>query len=178
MTRAMSHLLNAAGFQAGWWSCVAGVAVGLPWAGLALAAALVVAHLLCDPQPWREVRLAAASLVLGIVVDSLLQHFAVIQFHGWSLGPLSPVWLWMLWVLFALTLNSSLSFLKGWHWSLVAVMGAVFGPISYIVGARLGAATFDGSAQGLSVLALVWALALVALVALAKSSPDGRAAPA
>lgn len=168
MTLGTSRLLNAAGFQAGWWACVAGAAHGLEGPGIALALALAALHCLAAPQPAQEIRLAALSLVAGIPVDSLLQHFSVIEFRGMAPGGLSPPWLWMLWVLFALTLNSSLSFLKSCHWSLVALLGAIFGPVSYLVGARLGAASFEASAVSLGVLALTWAVALTALVALAR----------
>lgn len=164
----IGRLVNAIGFQAGWWACVIGAAQGQQALAIGLSLLLVAAHLVFAHPRGAEVRLALASLVIGVVVDSLLQAFGVLSFAGASWGPLSPPWLWMLWVLFALTLNASLDVLKNLHGSVVAVLGAVFGPVSYIVGARLGAATFDGSMVGTAILALTWAAALPALVALAK----------
>jgi hypothetical protein len=103
-------------------------------------------------------------LALGIVVDSSLQYFSVIRFYGWALGSLSPFWLWMVWVMFALTLNNSLAFLQNRHVLLSAVAGLVFGPLSYIAGAKLGAASFDNSFIHVAILGLVWMLTLPGLV--------------
>lgn len=156
----MNRLLNALGFQAGWWACVVGAAQGQQALAIAFSLLLVAAHLRFAPHRQADIRLAMASLVIGVAADTLLQALGVIGFAGASWGHLSPPWLWMLWVLFALTLNASLDFLKGLHWSLVAALGAVFGPLSYIVGARLGAASFDGSTGGTAILALTWGVAL------------------
>lgn len=163
----MNRLLNALGFQAGWWACVMGAAQGQQGLAIVLALVLVAGHLYFVAQRSAEIRLALVSLLMGGAVDSALQSLSVISFAGASLSPLSPPWLWMLWVLFALTLHSSLAFLKGLHWSLLAGLGAVFGPLSYIVGARMGAATFDGSLVSTAALALAWALALPLLVLIA-----------
>ncbi|MFD0667382.1 DUF2878 domain-containing protein [Ramlibacter sp. MAHUQ-53] len=163
----MDRLINALGFQAGWWACVAGVASGYEVPALAFCGALALAHLYTSAQPAQEARLAGASLALGIPLDTLLQQFSVIDFHGLAIGPLSPLWLWMLWVLFALTLNSSLAFLQGRHWALSAALGLVFGPLAYAGGAALGAASFDGAPGHLAALAGAWMLALPALVQLA-----------
>ena len=130
----------------------------------------MAAHLFYVPVRSAEVRLALSCLVIGVAVDSLLQAFGVITFAGGAWSPLSPPWLWMLWVLFALTLKASLDFLLRLHWSLVAGLGAVFGPVSYVVGARLGAASFDGSTGHMAILALTWAVALPVLVTLAKKA--------
>lgn len=164
----MSRLFNALGFQAGWWACVLGAAQGWQWLAIAFSLLLVALHFLFLPQRSADVRLALSGLLMGVAVDSLLQGFSVISFAGARLGSLSPPWLWMLWVLFALTLRSSLSFLLGLHWSLVAALGAVFGPLTYIVGARMGAASHDGSPWSVAVLALAWAVSLPALVHLAR----------
>jgi hypothetical protein len=93
----------------------------------------------------------------------------VISFYGWALGSLSPFWLWMLWVMFALTLNTSLAFLKTQPLWISAVAGLVFGPITYYAGAKLGAADFDGSFYHFGALALAWALAMPTLIYLAKT---------
>jgi hypothetical protein len=104
------------------------------------------------------------------VVDSSLQYFSVISFYGWALGPLSPFWLWMVWVMFALTLNYSLAFLLNRHLLLSAIAGLLFGPLSYIAGAKLGAAGFDNSLSHLAVLGMIWMLTLPALVFISKNS--------
>ena len=71
-------------------------------------------------------------------------------------------------MLFALTLNSSLAFLKRLPLLIAAAAGLVFGPLSYLAGAALGAASLHRSLFELSVLALAWMLALPALVWMAQ----------
>jgi uncharacterized membrane protein YhaH (DUF805 family) len=103
----------------------------------------------------------------------------VIDFYGWALAPLSPFWLWMLWVLFALTLNTSLAFLKQAPLILSALAGLVFGPLTYIAGAQLGAASFDKTWPHVIMLGVTWMFALPALVRMAQiiSSQTHRGPP-
>ena len=164
----MKSLINAVGFQAGWWACIIGVGHGLEIPALLFGLSLVIAHLFFCAQPLNEARLALAAVVVGVVVDSSLQWAGVITFWGWSLGACSPFWLWLLWGLFALTLPHSLSFLKNLpHW-LHALLGAVLGPLTYYAGAQLGAAQWAGRPVDGLALAVAWALALPLLVQLAR----------
>ncbi len=174
----MNLVINAVGFQVAWWALVAGVAPGYEGAALALSALLAAAHLrFFSPRPKRELGLALAAWLLGLGFDSLLQAGGFITFQGASLGPLSPFWLWALWALFGLTLDASMSFLQRRHWSLSAVLGGVFGPLSYLAGAKLGAATLVANPLNFTALALAWAIAMPLLVWLARST-DRTADPA
>ncbi|MEN9329911.1 MAG: hypothetical protein RLZZ484_1099 [Pseudomonadota bacterium] len=173
----MYAIVNALGFQAGWWACVLGVVHGYETAALLFCGLLVLAHLAWVGHARQEIQLAAVALLLGIAVDTLLQSFAVIHFEGRAWGWLSPFWLWMLWVLFALTLNSSMAFLKRLPLLISAAAGLVFGPLSYLAGAALGAASLHRSLFELSTLALAWMLALPVLVWMAqKISTDTKVA--
>jgi hypothetical protein len=120
------------------------------------------------PKPSQEIKLSAIALTMGMAIDTVLQAASVIDFYGWSLAFFSPFWLWLLWVLFAMTLNASLSFLQTKPLWLSALAGLVFGPMTYYAGAQLGAAYFDGSFIHTAVLALVWMIALPFLVYVAK----------
>jgi hypothetical protein len=98
----------------------------------------------------------------------VLQVTSVIQFYGWSLAFLSPFWLWLLWVLFAMTLNTSLALLQTKPLWLSALAGLVFGPLTYYAGAQLGAASFESSFIHIGALALAWMVALPFLVYMAQ----------
>jgi hypothetical protein len=164
----MYRFINAIGFQAAWWACVAGVAHGFEIPALIFGAGLAAAHLVYTDHMRQDMRLAAWALGMGIAIDSLLQYFSVMQFHGLALWGLSPFWLWMLWVLFALTLNTSLAFFKTKPLALSALEGFVFGPITYYAGAALGAASWVGASFPFLTLALAWMVALPCLVFLAR----------
>lgn len=164
----MYRFINAIGFQAAWWACVAGVAHGFEIPALMFGACLAGAHLVYTEHKRQDMRLAAWALGVGIATDSLLQYFSVMQFHGLSIWGLSPFWLWMLWVLFALTLNTSLAFLKTKPLALSALAGFVFGPLTYYAGAEFGAASWEGPTFPWLPLAGAWMLALPSLVFLSK----------
>ncbi|WP_310614459.1 DUF2878 domain-containing protein [Limnohabitans sp.] len=164
----MRLFLNILGFQTAWWACIAGVGRGLEIPALLYGLALAGLHLRFAQQPWQEAKLAAVAVAVGVAADTLLQMTSVISFYGWALGPLSPFWLWLLWGLFAMTLNASLSFLQTQTLWLSALAGLVFGPFTYYAGAQLGAASFDNTLVHLSALALAWATTLPVLVYAAK----------
>lgn len=160
----MRLFLNAFGFQTAWWVCTAGVGHELEIPALVYGLVLAILHVAFAPQPWQEVQLAAIALALGISIDTVLQATSVIHFYGWSLAFLSPFWLWLLWVLFAMTLNTSLAFLQTKPLWLSASVGLVFGPLTYYAGAQLGAASFENSLTHICALALAWMVALPFLV--------------
>jgi hypothetical protein len=173
----MRLFLNALGFQTAWWACIAGVGQGLEIPALAYGLVLAVLHVWFAPQPRQEIKLATVALTLGVTVDTLLQATSVIDFYGWSLAFLSPFWLWLLWVLFAMTLNTSLAFLQNQSLWLSAAAGLVLGPMTYYAGAQLGAASFDGAFLHVMALGLTWMIALPFLVYQAQrhtTSPQGH----
>lgn len=171
----MYRLINAIGFQTAWWACIAGVGHGLEVPALIYCAVLAGAHIFYIDNRWQELKLAAVALAMGVGVDSVLQYASVIDFYGWALWDLSPFWLWALWVLFAMTLNTSLSFLKTQSLWLSAAAGLLFGPLTYYAGAKLGAASFGASVTNVSALAIAWMLALPAMVVVATRISANRA---
>jgi hypothetical protein len=168
----MHKIVNALGFQAGWWACVAGVGLGFEIESIVFCMVLAGLHLYVSTAPRQECTLAFLAVLVGIVVDSLLQHLSVIQFDGKALGLLSPFWLWALWGIFALTLNSSLAFLKRQSLIVSAALGWVFGPATYYAGSTLGAAELDVTPVRILALGTAWAIAMPLLVVIAqRTSP-------
>lgn len=164
----MRFFLNILGFQTAWWTCIAGVGHGFEIPALLYGLLLAGLHLRFAHQPRQEAKLAVFALIVGIAADTLLQMASVIGFYGWALGPLSPFWLWLLWALFAMTLNTSLAFLQNHTLWVSVAAGLVFGPLTYYAGAQLGAASFDNTAGHVGALAITWGLALPVLVYVAK----------
>ena len=160
----MNKLLNALGFQAGWWACIASVRHDAELQALVFCFFLMGIHLFFSKSRMLDMKLGLVSLLLGILIDSGLQYFSVVSFYGWALGALSPFWLWALWVIFALTLNSSLAFLTTQPLITPALLGLVFGPVTYYAGAKLGAADLEASLSHVLFLAVVWMLAMPFLV--------------
>ncbi len=168
----LKRLLNAIGFQLGWAACVIGAAKDVPWAGPAVAMLLLAMHGLLVPIPKASLSFVVAVGAAGCVLDSLLGFLGILNFRD-GLGPgwFCPPWLLALWLLFATTPELSLRWLKG-RSGLAALLGGIFGPLSYCAGQALGAITVgEPLSISVAILAVVWMGVMPLLVRL--SPPRG-----
>lgn len=164
----MNKFANFMLFQIGWFACVLGGAYQLPWAGTAVALAIVAWHLYTARQPRVELGLIAAAAAIGLVFDSALVAAGWLAYPSGLLHPsLAPHWIIAMWMLFATTLNSSLGWLQRVPW-LAVPLGAAAGPLAYLGGAALGGVKFVAYEPALIALAVGWSLWLPLLVALAR----------
>ena len=163
-------LANFLGLQGGWFVCAWGAAEGRPWAGPLFVAGYMLIHLRWLAQDWRkEAGFIAAVCVLGFAVDGVMSGtgFLVYASPLTNLPWLAPVWIVGMWALFASAFNVSLAWLQGRPW-LAFALGAVFGPLSYEAGARLGGVSFTADWWvSMAVLALVWGVVTAGLAAVA-----------
>lgn len=161
----MTRVLNFVGFQALWLACVIGAARGYPWIGPAVAVALVLLHFSVQRHVLSEAKLLGGAAVLGYLFDSLLVVSGLISFPPQSaLGAPSTLWMVSLWIGFAATMRSSMSWLRGSP-VLAALLGVVGGPLSYLAGARLGAIEFPTQEWiGPLGVGIMWAIAMPLLV--------------
>lgn len=173
-----SALGNFVVLQACWFCCVLGGARGWPWLGPAAVAACLAAYMAGSPAPAREASLAACAGLLGILLDSALAAAGVLRFppDAPQIG-LVPVWMIALWMIFATTLYTSMRWMAG-RYALGSLIGAAAGPLSYLGGARLGAVELGPSPDAaLAVVALEWAVAMPALLALEAWLTQCRTSP-
>ena len=153
-------LINFIAFQAGWFACVLGAANDLPWLGTLLVCLIVAGHIKMADRPRVELQLLLLCVMLGLVFDSFLVSSGWVLYpSGMLISGVAPYWILAMWALFSITLNFSMAWLKS---SLVfaSAMGAVFGPLSYIAGQRLGAIELIDYRSSLIALAVIWALAM------------------
>lgn len=147
-------LANAILFQLGWFACVLGG--DGPWllvAGLALAV-----HLLWVSSWAAQGKLLLSVFLLGCAVDSFLLHLGVFDFG--EPRTLIPLWLALLWLLLATTLDHSLAW-SARPWWRASLLGAIGGPLAYYAGAQLGGVQLPlGTATTLGLLALIWAVVM------------------
>ncbi len=156
-------LYNFAAFQAGWCACVLGAAAGRAWIGPSAAVLILLVH--ARLRRWRagELWFLAASLPLGLAVNTLLQTSGAVVAPGPATGPL---WLLVLWPLFASLFHESMSWMRGRYLAGVA-FAAVGAPLSYFAGARAGAlALHDEPAVWIGAVVVTWAAAMLALLRL------------
>ena len=163
----MRSVVNFIAFQIGWFAAVVGAGHGMPWLGVLIVPLVLLLDLVLSADWRQELIVALAAAVMGFAVDTGLVAagvFAPVPFL--VPRPFSPLWMVMLWVNQAATLNSCMAWLRG-RYLAGSLFGAVGGPLAYLGGAKLGAASLPSSG-GLVVLGITWAGALPALLAVAE----------
>ncbi len=159
---------NLIGFQLGWLACVLGGAHGQPWLGVLLSLPILAWHFRHAEFAWREARLLLLVALSGGVFDQLMLSLGLLGYPAanWP-NQLLPVWMWMLWMLFASTLNVSLRWLRG-HALVGAILGLAGGPLAYLGASQLGAVQLLQGPITLITIGLVWAVAMPAMIWLSK----------
>lgn len=149
----LNKLVNIVLFQTGWFVSVLGAAHGQPWLGPLAAVPIVGVFMWQSLDRWDALRLVLFVGCVGAVLDSVLGYVGLFLYRENLPAPwVCPPWLFALWLIFATTLRLSLSWLIGRN-GLTALLGGIFGPVSYYAGAALGAFSFGNT--------LVHALAIV-----------------
>ena len=166
------QLANFAVFEAAWFACVLGAAHGQPAWGTAAVLAALAWHVGVSARPAAELALAALLAAIGLVAESFVVSQGNVAYpSGQPVAWLAPYWMVALWAEFAMAPNVTLRWLKG-RPVLALVLGAVFGPLSFAGGVRLGGARFIDEPAALATLAVMWA-ALMPLVMWLSTRFDG-----
>jgi hypothetical protein len=156
--------VNVAVCQVGWLACVLDAAHGVPWIGVAVAAAAVAWPGWHAPE---DLKLVAVAVLVGALFDSALAAAGWVVFKPDAFAEsVAPYWILALWALLATTLNVSLGWLRT-RLVLAAPLGGLPGPLAYWAGARLGALDLVHPIAALAALALGWAAILPGLLAVA-----------
>lgn len=154
-------------FQAGWFACVLGGASReYMWAGTIAVAVIVAVHLARATNLRSESLLILLTAAVGTAWDSGLMIAGLFTFHnGVVVSGLVPVWIIAMWVLFATTLNVSMTWMKG-RYLLASIFGAIGGPVAYYAGHRLGAVDFNNTSMTMIAVAAGWSVIMPALMLL------------
>lgn len=154
-------LVNFIWFQSIW-------VIAILWQNqyLGLLAILLVLHLVITANKKAELSLWVIGGSIGIAIDGTLTQLAFFIFPTPSEWLPIPWWLVIIWLAFLGTLRHSLGYLLTKP-RLACALGAVFAPISYFAGMRLGAVEFGRHlvTTGI-VLAASWAIFMPLLVRL------------
>jgi uncharacterized membrane protein len=160
-----SLITNFLLFQLGWFACVLGGAYDQALLGSLIAIMVIAYHFYQAPEAIQEFQLLMVALLIGFVFESIItsQGFARYS-HGQVFDAIAPIWIILMWPLFATTLNLSMRWLKGLSALLIALIGALFAPLAYYAGNRIGAVEYDSLTLSMSLIAIAWAVLLPALV--------------
>ncbi|MEM7231326.1 MAG: DUF2878 domain-containing protein [Planctomycetota bacterium] len=167
------RVANFCFFQAGWFACVLGAAEEIDWVGPVFVATWVAGFTLTSRLRTELLRTLAVAIVIGFLADSLLVKLEVLSFRneGLELGP-TRLWMIALWMNFAATLTSSLSWLLG-RPLLSAGLGLATAPVAYLGAESLGAVALSSPSWASALwIGGAWAVALPALAfAAARAEP-------
>jgi len=152
------QLANFVVYEAGWFACILGAAHGQPGWGTAAAVAAIAWHVAISARPATELALVGLLSAIGLVAESLVVSQGNVAYpSGQPWAWVAPYWLVALWGEFAIALNVTLRWLKR-RPLLAALLGALFGPLSFLGGVRLGGARFIDETAALVTLAGMWAV--------------------
>jgi len=164
----MLILINAVVFQIAWLSSVIGGAQQMPWLGPVVALAALALHVRAARKPFEEVLLVVICGLIGAGFDSLLVAAGWVTYKtGLFSDYFAPYWIITMWMLFAMTLNVSMRWLRGKP-KLAVLLGLYGGPASYIAGQALGGIILTNQFAALVALALGWAVMMPILMWLAE----------
>ncbi len=138
----LAIMANFALFQGAWFAAILGGATGHEFLGSLPALGAVILYLFMHQRHLaREVALLIGIGLLGAVFETALIAAGWIAYTGSAPDSiLPPICILALWLAFATLPHASLQWLRGRPW-LQSVLGAVSGPLSYLAGVKLGAAS-------------------------------------
>ena len=156
---AHTNIINVLAFQVIWW---AGVLAGNQL--IIIPILLVVWHFVVSQQKKFDFKVLAVCGVIGIALDTVLTLTGLFEFTVF------PFWLGLSWCYFAISLNYSLALFNRLPISVQALLGGVFGSLSYICGANLQAVSLpNGTVFSGLILLMVWSLMFPLLLWIAKT---------
>ena len=158
----IKNLVNIIGFHLGWWACVLAVQAGIPYLGPIVMTLFLFIHILFFKLNQSEFFFIALVSLFGAFIDTAFLQASLIEYRGLTFDLFAPFWIISMWAGFAATLNHSLYWLAE-KWLLAFLMGAIFGPLSYLAGIKFGALNFNPNFKTLGILAIVWGIVLPSL---------------
>lgn len=156
-------IFNIVSFQVLWWLCVLSAKPAMSTFAILVVLLYTLAHL-----RWVEGWQQTLPLLMTAMIGTLFDQFG--YWMGWisfpfadPLSPFIPGWMAALWLAFASTLNVSLAWLQPKP-VLSALLGALFGPLTYWCVAKLGMIILPSSALSLFWFAAEWAILMPTLL--------------
>lgn len=163
----MRKVYNFVAFQAAWFATVVAAARGHEWLGIAAASVVLLVHCWIARTRRGELAFLCASVPIGFVVNEFLQRTDAVVGVGdiWP-SSMSPLWLLVMWPLFATLFNESMSWMRG-RFVVGVVFGVVGAPLSYLGGVRMGAIHVnDDPWHWVTLVALAWGITMPVMLAL------------
>ena len=166
VSKMIFKIINFVLFQAGWFIGVLGASYNQTYLALTLSIVILLVHFAIIKNRILELKLIIIAGLIGLLFDGALLNFDLIIYNDPGLPyPLTPIWIVMLLMFFAMTLNHSLAWLRQKIYISI-LFGALGGPLAYIAGEKLGAITLL-STNSIIILSIGWAFITPVLLIIA-----------
>ena len=166
VSKMIFKIINFVLFQAGWFIGVLGASYNQTYLALTLSIVILLVHFALIKNRILELKLIIIAGLIGLLFDGALLNFDLIIYNDPGLpSPLTPIWIVMLWMFFAMTLNHSLAWLRQKIYISI-LFGALGGPLAYIAGEKLDAITLL-STNSIIILSIGWAFITPVLLIIA-----------
>lgn len=147
-----------------WLICLLPAAHGIAWTSSLAALLIVGAQYYWQYHVYHEYKglnsLVVTLTLLGTMIDSTLLHFKLIVFSSNPFSPyLSPPWMIVIWINFAIVLYSTIPGLFK-HFFLVGILSFFGFSASYAAGVKVGAALFPYGYGSALLIGAIWMLLL------------------
>lgn len=164
--------VNAIAYQLVWFAAVIGANHDQAWPGVLATLAFIAATWWRSPHRALDLRLIAAALACGLVIDSTCAWFDLLHYAAPMSGPwpwLAPWWILALWAAFSTTLTRAMNWLRPRIW-LGVLLGGLGAPLAYRGAATLGPSVRINPPDWQALLALGsgWAIAMALLLHVAR----------
>lgn len=163
-------LLELLGFQLVWVACALSAASGRTVPALVACALFAIGGMALNDRRAALAKLSLICGVIGLAIETLLIRLgAITHVATWPSAEFAPVSIIGLWVCFGVALPPTVRLLGSRAVLRSIPVGAVFGPLAYLAGSRIGALELGAPALlSLATIALAWGAVLPLLVAVAR----------
>lgn len=154
-------IVNIIALNIVWFAAVLGAAQGLFWLGPAALLLSLAVQFKDDLKNSTLIKFLLSTALVGTIADSLMIMLGAISFECCSVLPQNyPMWMLALWLSFATTLFSSLSWIRN-KLALGSILGCLGGASAYYGGYKLGALGMANDIQNaLLIIGMSWAIAM------------------
>jgi hypothetical protein len=157
-----SAVINYFGFSIVWICCASTPSLEMPLLAPITTLIFLFFHFsIIAYKRYQELQLIIFAIFLGIIVDSGLAIFNIVQYNGAINQNLAPIWILCLWAGFASQVNYAMRYLRG-KYLLIAFYG-LLAPLAYIAGEKINAVSIGTENINYAIIAITWSISFILL---------------
>ena len=173
-TSTINKVINFVLLQLIWFTMVIGAAYQHVWLGIGLVIVFLVWQLHPSHRKKNDLKIVITLALSGLLLDSLWLQLGLISYQvQWPFNFMAPLWILMLWIAFALTVNHSLAWVFK-HKVAGFLFVAIGGPMTYLAAEQIGAVTLHQPQLAFVLLVGGWACVMLLVLTVFSDQPRKR----